>query len=181
MILDPGAHGALPALVREIESHVAAGGWDQPVRLFALVQTDELLAREPQLARLLGTSPTVGGPDPSGLTPVEQEELPGYASLEDLLAGIAWPEEVRGAALAVERVVLPPEAERDLPEDEAAALTVLGGHPDRREVRLVVAVLRDGSRSGALRARGHEADEDLISGPDLVLGLAAALAATLRA
>jgi hypothetical protein len=180
MIVAPGPAGPLPALVREVESHVAAGGWDQPVRLFALVGTAELLAREPQLARLLGRSSAGDGADPSGLTPVEQEELPGYASLDELLAGIAWPDEVRGAALAVERVVLPPEAEHDLPDDEAAALGVLREHPERRDVRLVVAVLRDGAQACVVRARGHDADEDLVSGPDLVPGLTAALAATLK-
>ena len=45
----------LPRLVREIESHVAEGGWDQGARLFALVPTAELLAREPGLAAVLGS------------------------------------------------------------------------------------------------------------------------------
>jgi hypothetical protein len=179
MIQPSGTVGALPALVREVESHVAAGGWDQPARLFALVGTAELLALEPQLAAVLGRAPQ-DGTDPAGLTPVEQEELPGYASLEELLAGIAWPGEVRGAALAVERVVLPPAAEADLPEDEVAALAVLREHPESRDVRLVVAVLRDGAAACVLRARGHDADDDLVAGPDLVPGLTAALAATLQ-
>src|SRR4029079_10882674 len=74
----------LVAVLREVEEFVAEGGWDQPARLFALVPTGELLAREP---RLVGV---VAGDDADGLTPVEQEELPEYATLEELLAGLAW-------------------------------------------------------------------------------------------
>ena len=35
-----------------------------------------------------------------------------------------------------------------MPQDEAEALQWLAEHPERQEVRLVVAVLRDGSRVG---------------------------------
>ncbi len=84
-----------------------------------------------------------------------------------------------GAALAVERAVLPPSAEDGLPADPEAALTVLADHPDREDVRLVVAVLRDGTRQCALRARTHDAPDAVLTGPDLVPGLAEALAATL--
>ena len=38
----------------DIEGHAAAAGWDQPPRLFALVETADLLRREPQLAAELG-------------------------------------------------------------------------------------------------------------------------------
>ncbi len=176
----------LTALVREIEQHVAEAGWDQPARLFALVATAELVAREPHLAALLGVGP---GDDSSvtasvghggDLTPVEQEDLPSGDTLEELLAGIAWPDDVVGAALAVERAVLPPEAEDGLPADEADALSVLAAHPLREDVRLVVAVLRDGGRSCALRARGHDSLDAVLTGPDLVPGLVDALAATLQ-
>lgn len=165
----------LTAVAREIEGHVAEAGWDQPPRLFALVATADLVAREPQLAAMLGAA------ERDALTPVEQEDLPSSATLEELLAGIAWPDDVVGVALAVERAVLPPEAEADLPADEAEALTRLAEHPLREDVRLVVAVLRDGSRECALRARGHDSPDAVLSGPDLVPGLADAVAATLEA
>ena len=48
----------LEALVREVEDHVAAAGWDQPVRLFALVPTVNLLAANPDLASELDKSQT---------------------------------------------------------------------------------------------------------------------------
>ena len=57
---------------------------------------------------------------------------------------MSWPEAVAGVALAVERIVVPPEAERDLPDNPEEAVDVLAAHPDRRDVRLLVAVLRDG-------------------------------------
>jgi hypothetical protein len=162
----------LRGVVREIEAHVAAGGWDQPARLFALVRTAALVADEPQLAQALGIA---AGPDDdtATLTPVEQDELPAYESLEDLLA-------VVGTAITVERVVLPTEVERELPQDEGAALQILAEHPDRQEMRLAVAVLRDGSRYCALRLRAHDEAADVIEGADLVPSLADALAATLE-
>ena len=80
--------------MREIEGHVAEGGWDQPARLFALVPTDELLEHEPRLAA--GPRRRTGLEE-GGITPVEQEDLPAYATLEELLAGIAWPDGRRRA------------------------------------------------------------------------------------
>ena len=166
----------LDLLTLEVERHAAASGWDQPPRLYALVETADLLRREPQLAEQLGAT---AGDDPGGLTPVEQGELPAHASLEELLAGIAWPAEVLGAALAVERLMVPPEVEAGMPQEEAEALRWLAEHPQRQDVRLVVAVLRDGSRSSALRLRAHDEDTSVLTGTDLVPGLADALAATL--
>ena len=181
-VTDPAdALSTLSRLVREIEDHVAQDGWDQGARLFALVPTGELLAREPGLAAVLDL-PAGGSADrgPGPLTPVEQEELPDHATLEELLGGLAWPVEVAGAALVVERVVLPPEAEAELPVDEGEALAVLEGHPLRQDVRLAVATMRDGTRSAAMRFRGHDDPAAVLLGPDLVPGLADALAATLE-
>ena len=165
----------------DIERHAAASGWDQPPRLFALVETADLVRREPQLATDLGLGAGEPGEPhgPGGLTPVEQDELPEHATIEELLGGIAWPTEVLGTALIVERLMVPPEAERDMPQDEGAALQWLAEHPERQEVRIVVAVLRDGTRSAALRMRAHDDETSVLSGPDLVPGLADALSATL--
>jgi hypothetical protein len=46
-------------------------------------------------------------------------------------------------------------------------------------VRLVVGVLRDGTRSSVLRVRGHDDDTDLVHDPGLAPDLADALEATL--
>jgi hypothetical protein len=74
--------------------------------------------------------------------------------------------------------MLPPDVEREMPAAEGEALQWLGEHPDRQEVRLVVAVLRDGSRAAALRMRAHDDETSVLTGRDLVPGLAGALAAT---
>jgi hypothetical protein len=158
----------------ETERHVAAAGWDQPPRLFALVRTAGLLEREPHLQAELGHG------EEGGLTAIEQEGLPGTSSLESLLAQLAWPAEVDGVALAVERLVVPPEAERDLPEDPEQAAEVLAAHPDRKDVRLLVAVLRDGESACLLRQRDHDTDDKVASGPDIAPGLVQALSATLQ-
>lgn len=166
----------LDRLTLDLERHASAAGWDQPPRLFALVETADLLRREPQLAEQLGL--TDG--EPGGLTPVDQGELPEHGSLDELLAGIAWPAEVLGAAITVERLMVPPAVEQSMPQDEGEALRWLGQHPERQEVRMVVAVLRDGSRSAALRMRAHDDETSVLTGTDLVPGLADALSETLR-
>lgn len=166
----------LTRLVVDIERHVAAQGWDQPPRLYALVETADLLRREPQLAGQLG----LVSDSPGELTSIEQDELPEHASLEALLRGLAWPPEVLGTAMALERLMVPPGVEEQLPANEAEALHWLAEHPQRQEVRLVVAVLRDGSRAAAVRMRSHDDEMSVLSGSDLVPGLADALGETLR-
>jgi hypothetical protein len=165
---------ALVTSALETERHVAAAGWDQPPRLFALVRTAGLLEQEPHLQAQLGQD------EEDGLTAIEQEGLPDSSSLESLLAQLAWPQEVEGVALAVERLVVPPEAERDLPEDPGQAAEALAAHPDRKDVRLLVAVLRDGESACLLRQRDHDTDDKVASGPDIAPGLVQALSATLQ-
>jgi hypothetical protein len=162
----------LARAVAEIEQHVAGDGWDQEPRLFALAATSDLLAREPALADRLGLG--TDAPAPGQLTPLEQE-LP-ERELEDTLAGIAWPTTVVGCALALERIILPPAAESGMPARAAEAAAWAARHPHRADVRLVVAVMRDGARSSVLRVRGRGAD--LLRDPDLAPDLADALAAT---
>jgi len=52
-------------------------------------------------------------------------------------------------------------------------------HPDREDVRIVVGVLRTGARDTALRLRTQDREDAVLSGAELVPGLAEALAATL--
>ena len=158
----------------DTERHVAAAGWDQPARLFALVRTASLLAREPHLRAQLGPADLAEG----AFTAIEQEGLPATSSLETLLGRIAWPDEVDGCAFAIERMVVPPDAERDLPERPEAAVEALAAHPERKDVRLLVAVLRDGSSICLLRQREHDSDDAVATGNDIAPGLVAALKAT---
>lgn len=163
----------------DIERHVARGGWDAPLRLFALVRAQEALAQNPELAQELPADVQADAiNDPNILFSVEQEGLPQTSSLEELLSTIMWPDEVDGAAISVERIVLPPSAEVNLPEDENEALKVLQNHPEREDVRMVVAVLRDGTSWCALRMKSHDDDDQVLSGADLVGGLTAALQST---
>lgn len=170
----PDAPPALARAVAEIERHVRADGWDQHARLYALAPTAELAEREPALAAQLGIGQD--GRPADSLTPIEQDVA--GRSVEDLLPTISWPDTVSGCALALERIVLPPGAEEDMPADDAAAATWAQRHPDRSDVRVVVGVLRDGSRAAVLRVRGHEDDADLITGAELSPELGDALAET---
>ncbi len=158
----------------DTERHVARSGWDQPVRLFALVPTADLLVAEPQLGDGLAAHDVVEG----ALSAIEQEELPDAPGLEELLAQIAWPEQVAGCAIAVERIVVPPEAERDLPQDDADALRAVAEHPARADVRLLVAVTRDGTSRCLLRQRDHDSDDRVALGDDIAPGLVHALRET---
>ena len=166
----------LSRAISEIEQHVGAGGWDQPPRLYALAEADELLRRAPALAAELGLEPSESA-EPT-LIPIEQE-LPD-TSLEDLLATISWPEGVVGAALAVERIVLPSGVEESVPADTDVNEWALR-HPERTDVRVVAAALRAGPQASVLRVRGHEAETDLIHDPEFTPDLAEALAETLAA
>ena len=172
----PEPNPVLQSVVRELETHAAESGWDQPERLFALVPTLELVSREPQLAEALGLA---ADGEAAGLTPVEQEELPPGASLEDVLAQIAWPGEVAGCAVIAERLVLPPEADADIPDDPGEAQAFAAAHPDREEVRIVAAALRGGDSACALRLRSHDDAQSVLTSPDLVPGLLTLLHATL--
>lgn len=158
----------------EIDGASMAAGWDQPARLYALVDTARLLEQEPSLADSLGLST-----DSPGFTAVEQELLDPARTLEEVLGDIEWPPEVEGCAAAVERLVLPPSAEESLPDDPTAQRAYAAEHPQRQEVRIVAAVLRDGSAHCALRVRGHDDPQDLLEGPDLVPALTRLLADTL--
>jgi hypothetical protein len=184
----PLAASPLTRAVLDIDEYLSGLGWDRPALLFALVDTARLRAQEPELAERLdvaGPGTTAEGAEAgdTSLTPVEQDELPAGVPLDEFLATIAWPETVAGCALAVERLMLPPAAEAAMPEelrkgDPAALERWVAEHPDRQEVRLTVGVLRDGQRESAVRLREKDAATEVLTGPDLVPGLAQALAAT---
>lgn len=164
----------LETAAAEIEAHVGLSGWDRPPALFALVRAAQFAADEPETAQRLGLDAAVG----DAFTPVEQEELPD-GPLDEVLAQIAWPDSVAGCALSQEIVMLPPDAQAELPDD-ATAVSAAVAHPQRREARLVVAVLRDGSSAALLRLRGVDGgDDDLLTGPDLAPNLVEALLTTL--
>jgi hypothetical protein len=172
---------AVRRVVVELERHVAGSGWDAPIRVFALVRTAGALERDRTLAsRLPAEVVAAATADPEHLTAVEQDGLPQAESMHDLLGRLAWPDSVDGAAIVVERSVIPPEVEAQMPKDEQEALSWLQAHPDRRDVRLAAAILRSGQHACALRARDHDDDNQVAVGPDLAPGLVAAVAATLE-
>jgi hypothetical protein len=164
---------ALAEVVREVELHAARAGWDQPAQLFALVDTADLVEREPQLADLLGVQPGSA----EGLTPVEQETTSD--SLEELLPTILWPPEVEGCAVVVEAMTVPPESGQ-VPDDPEAAAEYAASHPDREEARVVAGVLRSGESWCAIRQRAHDEDDMVLTGNDLVPALLELLHTTLE-
>jgi hypothetical protein len=184
----PLAANPLTRAVLEIDGYASTLGWDQPARLFALVDTAQLRAQEPELSRQLGIGEDGDGEGEAAagsLTPVEQDEIPADAHLDEFLATIAWPDVVVGCALTVERLMLPPAAEESLPTalraeeaDEVSLAKWVAEHPERQEVRMTVGVLRDGSRESAIRLREKDSPTEVLTGSSLVPGLADALAAT---
>ena len=92
-----------------------------------------------------------------------------------------WPAEVAGAALVLERLVLPPSAEDALDEGDPDGLEETAAtHPDREDVRMAVLVTRDGGRICAVRLRSHDVDDEVLIGENVVPRLVDALAATLH-
>ena len=179
-IPDPAAlpeDPALAAAVLEIESHVASDGWDQPARLYALVDTAALVAQEPALAAAMD----IDGPgDDGSFTPIEQDGLPPGQQLEQALTSIVWPDAVSGCAAVLERLVLPPGTDEEIPEDPTAAELFAREHPDRQEVRMVAGVTRAGASYCALRLRAHDDEQSVVNGTELVPGLLELLHATLH-
>ncbi|MDN7120555.1 hypothetical protein INN71_04020 [Nocardioides sp. ChNu-153] len=167
----------MAAAVLELESHAATAGWDQPARLYALVDTGLLVAQAPELAASAGLDDASAE---GSLTPVEQDELPGGpGAFERAVADISWPPAVAGCAAVLERLVLPPEVDPEIPQDPAEADAFARAHPLRQEVRMVVGVTRAGAAYCALRMRSHDDEQSVVGGPDLVPGLVQLLATTL--
>ncbi|MFC8716364.1 PPA1309 family protein [Kitasatospora sp. NPDC057198] len=159
----------------EIDEHAATLGWDLPARLFALVDNAQMRKANPRLASQLGLDD-----NPTGLTPVEQEEIPAGTELDRFLGTIAWPDGVVGCALVVERLMLPPGAEASRPKNasEKEINEWVATHPQRQEVRITAAVLRDGSKEVALRLREKDLAREVLTGPELVPNLTDALLST---
>jgi len=168
---------ALAAAVLEIETHISEAGWDQPARLYALVETARIVEHEPSLAAAMGLDSSAAQ---GSLTPVEQDQLAPDSPLERVLESVAWPASVSGCAAVVERLMLPPEVDAEIPEDPAAAEEFAREHPDRQEVRIVAGATRGGSTYCALRMRAHDDDLSVVGASDLVPGLLQLLAATLE-
>lgn len=167
---------ALAAAVFEIESHLSGSGWDQPARLYALVDTKRFVEREPALAAAMGLdSASAEG----SLTPIEQDQLAPDRALERVLESIVWPDDVAGCVAVVERLVLPPDADDKIPDDPNDAEEFAREHPRRQEVRIVAGTTRAGSTYCALRMRAHDDDQSVVAGADLVPGLLLLLGATL--
>ncbi|MDO4785194.1 MAG: PPA1309 family protein [Propionibacteriaceae bacterium] len=162
---------ALIAALAEIERYVTAEGWDQPVRLFALVSTARLIEAEPSLAGQLS------GGMPDALSAIEQDDFHDGEDLVVALERISWPDEVAGCAVAMERSFLPLECEHEIPDDPVAAADFVSRHPRRQDVRVVVGALRGGLTHGL--ARLVTQPDDLLGADDLVPGLSAALLGTL--
>ncbi|WP_405485306.1 PPA1309 family protein [Nocardia sp. NBC_00511] len=190
------AASALYRSIREVAEYVDGEGWDRPPQMFALVPTVDLVAAEPGLLDQLDQH--------NALTPIAQEPFPvdiaGEAdamALDEFLGTTSWPSSVEGCVLVQQIVVLPPDAEHDLDEaiaplladrdaaDQAgrqAAVT----HPERRDARLLVGVLRDGTSLSLLQVRPGEDDEDpfadleLRTAPNLAPNLVEALRHTLE-
>lgn len=159
---------ALASAVLEIEAHVGTEGWDQPARLYALVDTQRFIEAEPQMAAAMGLeTPSHAG----ALTAVEQEQYGPENPIEGVLETIVWPPSVDGCAVVVERLVLPPEVDAQIPTDPAEAAEFAKTHPLRQEVRMVAGATRSGSTYCALRLKSHDDEMAVVDGTDLVPGL----------
>lgn len=154
-----------------IDRELAGLGWDQAPALFALVKTANLLKQDlPDEVRESAAAQVKE--DPNHYTAVLQDM---DTDLLQKLPDIWWPDEVDGAAIALEQIALPPAAEADIPSEAKAREDFLANHPDRDDIRLVVAVLREGESWCTLRARSADTASKVAGGSMLVPDLVRAL------
>lgn len=168
--------------VENIERELASLGWDQAPALFALVShrwladnlpsPDEASDEEKSLLEQVADNP-------DGLTAVLQQTDP-QTDLDSLLQQVVFPDNVYGAALSLERIILPPDQAALLPADDAEREAFLANNPQREDVRIVGAVSRNGDSWCALRTRKHDDDARVVTGERLVPDLIDALARTLE-
>lgn len=170
-------------VAQETEQHVAADGWDQRERVFALVPTADLVAAEPSLAEALAGA---------GRYSSIEQELPEGVELEEYLGRLAWPRSVTGCALAVERLRAAPAdegqtadeaggtASGDGPDDTASEGGADDTAPGTEPVRLVVVATREGERFTLVRFAAHDSDDAVAVGAEVGTDLQAALATTLE-
>ena len=170
-------------VAQETEQHVAADGWGQRERVFALVPTADLVAAEPSLAEALAGA---------GRYSSIEQELPEGVELEEYLGRLAWPRSVTGCALAVERLRAAPAAEggtadeaggtasEDGPDDTAPEGGPDDTAPGTEPVRLLVVATREGERFTLVRFAAHDSDDAVAVGAEVGTDLQAALATTLE-
>ena len=176
-IADLDGDPALAAAVLEIESHLADGGWDQPARLYALVDTAQLVRREPALASAMGldASSERGLAHRGGAGPARPRTCRWSRCWSRSPGPTTWPVAPRWwSGWCCRR--RPTSA---IPEDPESAQQFALEHPDRQEVRIVAGATRHGATYCALRLRAHDDDQSVVGGIDLVPGLLALLGATL--
>ena len=170
---------ALANVVVDIERTAARAGWDHAPSLYALVPTAGLLD-QPGLPEDIAAQIRAGWDGTADhLSAIVQEDL-AEDELEEVLGHLGWPEQVVGAALTVERVIVPPEVEAQAPEDPEEALAFITNHPQRSDVRLAVGALRTGESWCALRTRAFDADDKVGQGSRLVPNLVEALLVSLE-
>lgn len=168
---------ALASAVLEVEAHVGRDGWDQPARLYALVDTLRFIEAEPQMAAAMGLQESAV---PGSLTAIEQQQFTEENPIEQALETIVWPPAVDGCCVVVERIVLPPEVDDDIPTDPAEAAAFAREHALRQDVRMVAGATRTGSTYCALRLKSHDDEASVVDGTDLVPGLLELVLGTLR-
>jgi len=171
------AAAALATVVRDIERAASRAGWDHAPSLYALVPTHQLVEQPGVPDDVAAQLRSGWDGTPWHLSAVIQEDLPDD-ELEDLLGHLAWPDAVAGAALTVERIIVPPEVEAQAPDDPEEALAFISSHPSRTDVRLAAGALRSGETWTAVRTRAFDADDQVGQGEALVPALTQALLAS---
>lgn len=157
----------------ETEIHVASDGWGQQPRLFSLANNGALLQRQPALRGMLGDL------DPAEFSAIEQDVKVTNDTLEKVLATTAWPRDVDGVALVVERVIIPTDNSSRAFGRPNLVTKRLEEQADREDVRLVVAALRNEEIITLVRRKNEDSDDKVAIGTNIAPGLVDALKATL--
>jgi len=142
----------LAAVVALADDAYATLGWDQPLRLFAVVP---LSARPKKSRDKIAANARADGVqfDPATAITVAEVPTPGEGTPLDLLGGARVPGWVGTLILHTEAWASPAPGEDGM--DPAAGLAP-SAHPSRQEMRMTLAVARDGYTLTAQTPRGGQ-------------------------
>lgn len=169
----PTENRALRQVTGEIEAGAARLGWDRPAAIYALVPTTELMETPGIPPDILENLQEAWDGSSTHLSAILQEDV--SEDVEEVLPQLAWPDTVYGAALTIERIMVPPAVEEEAPDDPEEALEFIASHPARMDVRLTVGVTRDGDSWCEVRMRDHDDPLRVAKGENLVPALVEAL------
>lgn len=149
---------------------MARFGWGHAPSLYAPIVTRALL-NQPGLPVDIAAQMRGGRDDSEEHLPTIVQEDLAEDEFEEMLVRLAWSSQAQGAALTVERLVVPPEVKEQAPEDPEGVLKFISDHPSGTSVCLAVGALCSGESRCVLRMKAFDSDDKVRQGSNLLPNL----------